>query len=644
MQKLTPGDPTMVGPYRLLGRLGAGGMGRVYLGRSYGGRLTAVKLVHPGLADDPDFRRRFAREVAMAQRVGGRWTAPVHGADTESELPWVATGYVPGPTLRQVVDSWHGPLPASTLWPLLWGLSEALRTIHAAGLIHRDLKPSNVMVTLDGPMVIDFGVAKAVDASVATRTGAVIGSPGFMAPEQARAVELTTAADVFSLGAVLVHAATGTAPFSGGEVPAHVVLYRILHEEPELGSLDGPLRELAARCLARDPADRPTVEEIGGLASAHTEGEPAYGGWLPNALAARVGREVVRLLDWEGPPAPPTHRPAPFPVTAPATPTPTPTPPTLMPAPPSPSRRGRRAALAASAVAVVAALVVTVVVTRMGDEDEPTGRGPSETPTTEEERPATDDAEQPSRDRLPADILESGEIIVATPGPRPPLSYPDDDGAGVDRELAAAIGELLGVELVFQQVPFQQLEPSLLAGQADLAFDLADTEHTRQQGVDLVDYYRAGDVLLVNEDSGNTTGLSGLCGGTVVTWPGDELTELIEESVDNCDEGVEVRPMADELAMFEAVRNGMADGALVSYLTAAHHTGEGGAAEDLVMAGEQWKVIPFGIAVSGDEEQLRDVVQEALQTLMDDGTYAEIMDRYGLADCAVAEPTVNSPE
>ncbi|WP_345025878.1 serine/threonine-protein kinase, partial [Streptomyces sedi] len=320
MQELTPGDPPVVGDYRLLARLGAGGMGRVYLGRAAGGRLVAVKLVHPGLADEPDFRRRFAREVTAAQRVGGRWTAPVLGADTASPQPWVATGFVPGPTLRDVVDSLHGPLPPSALWPLVWGLSEALRGIHAAGLIHRDLKPSNVMVTLDGPKVIDFGVAKAADASVATRTGSVIGSPGFMAPEQVRADPLTPAADLFGLGAVLVHAATGTAPFSGGGVPAHVVLYRVLHEQPELGAMDGPLRELAARCLARDPAARPTVDEVSRLAAAHADATPASGSWLPGGLAARLGREAARLLELES--ATPTARPAPPP--PPAAPPPAP--------------------------------------------------------------------------------------------------------------------------------------------------------------------------------------------------------------------------------------------------------------------------------------------------------------------------------
>ncbi|WP_394813267.1 serine/threonine-protein kinase [Streptomyces johnsoniae] len=217
-----------------------------------------MKLVYPALAEEPDFRVRFAREVAAAQRVGGRWTAPVLDADTESSVPWVATGYVLGPALREVVDSLHGPLPEPTVRALARGLSEALRAIHAAGLIHRDLKPPNVMVTLDGPRVIDFGIAQAVDASVLTRTGSLVGSPGFMAPEQARAERLTTAADVFSPGAVLVHAATGVAPFSAGEVPAHVVIYRMLHEEPDLGSLSGPLRELAVRCLAEDPAARPT--------------------------------------------------------------------------------------------------------------------------------------------------------------------------------------------------------------------------------------------------------------------------------------------------------------------------------------------------------------------------------------------------
>jgi serine/threonine protein kinase len=211
---LTPGDPRRIGGYRLLGRLGSGGMGRVYLGRSRGGRMVAVKLVHAELAHDPKFLRRFRREVEAARRVGGEWTAPVLDADTESATPWVATGYVPGPTLSETVER-HGPLPESTVLALASGLARALQAIHACDLVHRDLKPSNVLVTIDGPRVIDFGIVRSAD-SVTTRAGALIGSPPFMSPEQARGAELTPASDVFSLGSVLAYAATGHRPFGSG--------------------------------------------------------------------------------------------------------------------------------------------------------------------------------------------------------------------------------------------------------------------------------------------------------------------------------------------------------------------------------------------------------------------------------------------
>src|SRR5690606_26295315 len=220
VEALRPEDPRGAGAYRLIARLGAGGMGRVFLGRSARGRMVAVKLVHPELARDPDFRRRFRHEVEAARRVGGEWTAAVLDADTDSETPWVATAYVPGPSLQEVVDL-HGPLPEASVLALAGALARALQAVHGNDLIHRDLKPSNVLVTIDGPRLIDFGIARSVDTGVATRTGTLIGSPGYMSPEQVRGAPLTPASDVFSLGAVLAYAATGRPPFGGGEGGVH---------------------------------------------------------------------------------------------------------------------------------------------------------------------------------------------------------------------------------------------------------------------------------------------------------------------------------------------------------------------------------------------------------------------------------------
>ncbi|GAA1550095.1 hypothetical protein GCM10009678_36270 [Actinomadura kijaniata] len=300
MDALRPDDPQRIREYRLLGRLGAGGMGRVYLGRSPRGRMVAVKVVHPELARDPDFRRRFRHEVAAARRVGGRWTAPVLDADTESPAPWVATGYVPGLDLQQVVER-HGPLPAASVLTLAAGLAWALRAVHGAGLIHRDLKPSNVLVTIGGPRVIDFGIARSVDASVATRTGALIGSPGFMSPEQVRGQPLTPASDVFCLGAVLAFAATGRQPFGTPEGGPHALLFRVASEPADLTGLTGDLRDLAERCLAKERTARPDLVEI-----LDAVGEPGDEPWLPATVAADLGRHAAALLDLEDPGQPPT--------------------------------------------------------------------------------------------------------------------------------------------------------------------------------------------------------------------------------------------------------------------------------------------------------------------------------------------------
>ncbi|MFI6091352.1 serine/threonine-protein kinase [Streptomyces sp. NPDC051218] len=297
MHPLDPGEPTAIGPYRLLGRLGSGGMGRVYLGRSSGGRTVAVKVVHPHFALDEEFRARFRREVDAARRVGGDWTAPVLDADPEAPVPWVATGYAAGPSLADAVRD-LSPLPAHSVRVLVAGLAEALTHVHGLGLVHRDIKPSNVMLTMDGPRLIDFGIARATDGTASlTSTGVSVGSPGYMSPEQILGRGVAGAADVFSLGAVLVYAATGSPPFPGDSSAS--LLYKVVHEEPELDTLDDELRPLAAQCLAKDPTERPRPEEIARrLAPTGADGLVAAG-WLPGPLVERVSRSAVRLLDLE---------------------------------------------------------------------------------------------------------------------------------------------------------------------------------------------------------------------------------------------------------------------------------------------------------------------------------------------------------
>ncbi|REE97288.1 serine/threonine-protein kinase [Thermomonospora umbrina] len=288
VEALAETDPRTIGRYRLEGRLGAGGMGRVFLGRSPGGRAVAVKVVHPELAADDGFRRRFAVEVESARRVGGFHTTPVVDADPEGDPPWLVTAYIAGPSLSQVLAA-HGALPEGSLRVLGAGLAEALEAIHGAGLVHRDLKPSNILLADDGPRVIDFGIARAMDATAYTRSGAAIGTPGFMAPEQIRAEAVGPPADVFSFGGVLCQAA-GILPF--GEGPTHAMLYRVIHEEPMLDGVPDGLRELVTACLAKDPSRRPSPAD---LLAALAQDAPAHGhatAWLPEAVADMLTRHV----------------------------------------------------------------------------------------------------------------------------------------------------------------------------------------------------------------------------------------------------------------------------------------------------------------------------------------------------------------
>ncbi|MFB6806112.1 MDR family MFS transporter [Streptomyces sp. NPDC056387] len=303
MDQLIAEDPHSIGPYRLIARLGEGGMGLVYLGRSEGGRTVAVKVVQAEYAGHPEFRRRFAREVAAARRVGGSCTAAVLDADPGAAVPWVATQYIPGPDLHAVVARQFGPLPEYSVHTLANRLALALRAVHEAGLIHRDLKPSNVLVTVDGPRVIDFGIARAMDSlaeehSLHTRTGMLIGSPGFMSPEQVRGLELTPASDVFCLGAVLVYAATGRLLFGATDTGLNAHLFRVAEDEADLTGVPDALLDLVRDCLHKDPARRPTPAEVARRTTPDQAEE-----WLPGAVLAQLGRHAARLLDY-APPAP----------------------------------------------------------------------------------------------------------------------------------------------------------------------------------------------------------------------------------------------------------------------------------------------------------------------------------------------------
>ncbi|MFD5248246.1 serine/threonine-protein kinase [Amycolatopsis sp. NPDC058340] len=346
MKPLNTGEPTGVGRYRVFAALGEGGMGRVLLGTSSDGRLVAIKQVHPGFAHDPGFRERFRREVETSRLVSGAYTAPVMDADPNAPTPWLASVFVPGPALSEAVSA-GGPLPPVAVRHLAAGLALALGDIHRAGLIHRDLKPSNVILTGDGPRVIDFGIARAVEGdSELTHTGAVIGSPGFMSPEQAEGRPLTPASDMFSFGALLVMAATGANPFTGTSTPH--TLYNVVHVHPDLRQLAPELRQIVEPCLAKNPADRPSpawvLERLGPI-------PPMTSPWPPvvSHLIETQQAQVRRLLN---------------------------------PPPPKRSRRGLYAGLAAGAVMLLAGGVVAAV--SLSGEDPPVAVAPTSPPQPDE--------------------------------------------------------------------------------------------------------------------------------------------------------------------------------------------------------------------------------------------------------------------
>ncbi|MEV0242296.1 protein kinase [Streptomyces sp. NPDC050674] len=259
MMRLRREDPRVVGSFKLHRRLGAGGMGVVYLGSDKKGQRVALKVIRPDLAEDQEFRSRFAREVSAARRIRGGCTARLVAADLDADRPWFATQYVPGPSLHDKVAA-EGPLGAADVAAVGAALSEGLVAVHEAGVVHRDLKPSNILLSPKGPRIIDFGIAWATGASTLTHVGTAVGSPGFLAPEQVRGATVTPATDVFSLGATLAYASMGDSPFGHGS--SEVMLYRVVHEEPQLHGVPDALAPLVRACLAKDPEERPSTLQL----------------------------------------------------------------------------------------------------------------------------------------------------------------------------------------------------------------------------------------------------------------------------------------------------------------------------------------------------------------------------------------------
>ncbi|MEU2158036.1 serine/threonine-protein kinase [Streptomyces sp. NPDC019396] len=476
LKPLEAGDPREVGPYRLVARLGAGGMGRVFLGRSRGGRAVAVKVVRPELAEGAEFRERFAREVAAARRVNGVFTAGVVDADPEAHPPWLATAYVPGVSLDVAVAR-SGAWPEAPLMSLAAGLAEALEVIHAAGVVHRDLKPSNVLLAADGPRVIDFGISVASELSAITRTGAVIGTPGFMSPEQLTGAHTGAECDVFALGAVLAFAASGTGPFGSGS--AQGLMFRIVYAEPELDSVPTGLRPLVTRCLAKDPRDRPTVAEVlaavaGSAEAARTTMVFTDAAWLPQpvALTVREYARTVAMTTASGEPhggavrpdVPPPGGGAPVPPAAPPTPPPalpaTPPPawapyPASFPAPvpgaPPGSPPGRRwLALAASSVAVVAVGVIAWqagAIPGSGRSSSGAASGGIAAHTSAPVSPSAAPSESQSYDPSPAASPEASPAVSPTASAASPSQAGTEDGGA-----EAVAGSWLGTYVCNQGI------------------------------------------------------------------------------------------------------------------------------------------------------------------------------------------------
>ena len=413
MDDLRPEDPRRIGPYWLEGRLGSGGMGDVYLGRSPGGRHVAIKVIRAELAADAEFRARFAREVTSMRKVSGIFTVAVVDADLHGPTPWLATSYVAGPSLADEVED-HGPLPPGVVLMLAAGLAEGLVAIHSAGLVHRDLKPSNVLLAEDGPRLIDFGISRSMDSSALTSTGMVIGSPGFMSPEQARGREAGPPSDIFSLGALLAFAATGREPFGSG--PSEALLSRVVSGEPDIDDVPRQVRPLVERCMIKDPRRRPTAAQLLAelstaqsvtrtlrapaphgagrsatlLANLPTEASHAAAG----QTAAPEGSIPTRATPVPIPPARREPRRVPVPEPRPVPPAeqrprtvPLPPPPRRQPVPPRgrPPRRGGRKAVAVAAV-LVAALAGAFVAWRAGYLGSP---GSASSPGTSSSRSAS---------------------------------------------------------------------------------------------------------------------------------------------------------------------------------------------------------------------------------------------------------------
>ncbi|KUL37900.1 hypothetical protein ADL22_19880 [Streptomyces sp. NRRL F-4489] len=672
MRPLGKGDPQQIGPFRIIGLLGGGGMGRVYLGRAADGRSVAVKTARSELADDPGFRKRFAREVAAAQRVGGPFVAPVVDAAPHDEVPWMATEYVPGLPLSAAVQN-AGPLPGPTVRLLTAGLLHALAAVHAHGLVHRDLKPSNILLTAGGPRVIDFGIAHSAADTALTVTGTTMGTPGFMAPEQLSmsGPGITGAADVFALGGVIVFAATGAGPYGSAE--PQILMYRTVHEEPRLDGLPDGLREVAADCLAKEPARRPDLPAL--MARVGPAG-PYGGDWLPYALIGELERLSERLGDPRTPAmgtagapfAPPPYEPQPQspapahgtpppngpygapPYPAPYPPAATPAPPTL-PLAPAAARPSRRRLLAALAGAGVAAGGGALAWTLRANAGDAAGNGTAGAPTPG--GAATGGASGSAAAQLPKALRDAGVLTIGSDLAYPPMDFlTADRPTGLDIDLAEALGRELGIRVAFRNAAFDTLLTGLNSGRFALVMSALTDTKARQEGrgdgavtgagVDLVDYFRAGLQLVVRK--GNPSGVHGpedLPGLTVAVQRGTPAQDYVQQVNRQPTAKVAVVEVDSSAELYAALAAGRAVACLDDYPVAAHAQATRPGGDGLKLAGKQIDPVPYGIAVARSQPALRDAVRDALDRLIAGGEYRRILKRWNVEDGAVERAVVN---
>ncbi|MEE4419666.1 bifunctional serine/threonine-protein kinase/transporter substrate-binding domain-containing protein [Streptomyces bugieae] len=654
---MTKDDPRQIGPFRIVGLLGGGGMGRVYLGRAADGRTVAVKTARSELADDRGFRTRFAREVAAARRVGGPFVAPVVDAAPHDDVPWMATDYVPGVSLTDAVHD-CGALPERAVRLLTAGLLQALSAVHAHGLVHRDLKPSNILLTAEGPRVIDFGIAYSAADTALTTTGTALGTPGFMAPEQLvmTGPNVTGAADVFALGGVIVFAATGGGPYGSAE--PQILMYRTVHEEPRLDGLPDGLSEVAAACLAKEPERRPALPAL----MARVGAPGPYGDWLPAPVAVQLRRLSAQLADPRSPadfaPRPPAQAPAgvpfdqlptsaspdgppppPPPVAKTAWPAHTATPP--LPASPAPSRRRVLAALS-----VVGGLAGTGA---LGWALWPEGGDRASGETAGDKAAGSP---EPSG-RLPQEIRDKGKITVGSDIAYAPMEFVRDGRpAGVDVDIANALGRELGVRVTFENATFDSLLAGLAAGRFDLVMSaMADTKDRQQgrangtktgSGVDMVDYFRAGLVLVVRK--GNPEGIhrpEDLSGRTVAVQRASVARDYVDELGRKAAKGIRIREFDSQAEVYDDIAKGRSSAGLDDFPVAAQTAATLSGGGVLELAGEQLDPLLYGIAVAKNRTALRDALRGALDRLIKSGEYAKILKKWYVEGGAVRRAVVN---